>query len=63
MKVILNDPMYNDKEIFSKRPHLQHNFKVPKTHVIPQSMYPALQIPAIIFASIVKCMHFQRVLV
>lgn len=77
MKVILNDLMYNDKEIFSKRPHLQHNFKVPKSHITPQSMHPALQIPIFfllffyffyfsiissIFASIIKCMHFQSVL-
>lgn len=49
MKVLLHDPMYTHKEIVSKRPPLPHSFKVPKTHVIPQSAHPALEIPAIIF--------------
>lgn len=38
MKIILNDPIYKDKEIYNKSLPMSHNFKFPKTHVIPQSM-------------------------
>lgn len=41
MKIILNDHIYKDKEIYSKRPPMPHNLKVPKTHVIPPKMSPS----------------------